>query len=156
MYPCYGFSFLFSAQWYQNIANDMFTPKGNGRLSHPAPPAPEYVGHLLIAMRSPATCSPMCHPRACEHLARSLKLKVADNWYRIILVLVFLLEVLACSLVPIIGQPLSFVLLCWLYAYYSFEYAGPQGQACSGAHAAHCRCDCGRRWGGGAGTTGCT
>jgi len=69
---------------------------------------------------------------ACEHLASSLKLKVADNWYRIILVLVFLLEVLACSLVPIIGQPLSFVLLCWLYAYYSFEYAGPQGQACSG------------------------
>jgi len=96
-------------------------------------------------------------PCLCTHLARSLKLKVADNWYRVILVLVFLLEVLACSLVPIIGQPLSFVLLCWLYAYYSFEYSGPQGQAGSGLP--RCSLPLRRRGGlggAGAGTTGCT
>ena len=49
---------------------------------------------------------------------------------------VFLLESVAFSFVPVVGRPLSFLLFCWIYAYYSFEWVT---DACSG------NCDGGAR-----------
>ena len=51
---------------------------------------------------------------------------LANAIFRTIMVPIFLVMCMGILLVPLAGAPVSFVLFCWLYAYYSFEYAiGP-------------------------------
>jgi hypothetical protein len=43
---------------------------------------------------------------------------MAEEVYRIVLTLAFLLQTTAVSLVPLVGNWISLVHLCWLYALY--------------------------------------
>jgi len=48
--------------------------------------------------------------------------KVTDILYQALLFLVFLVEIFVISFIPLFGKPISFMFMCWLYAFYSFEY----------------------------------
>ena len=47
---------------------------------------------------------------------------MANTLFRTVLVPIFLLESILVVFIPLLGPPISFVLFCWIYAYYSFEY----------------------------------
>ena len=55
---------------------------------------------------------------------------MANTLFRTVLVPIFLLESILVVFIPLLGPPISFVLFCWIYAYYSFEYdSAPQDPA---------------------------
>jgi etoposide-induced 2.4 mRNA len=47
---------------------------------------------------------------------------VSDEIYRSILFLSYLVITALVYFVPKVGAFVSFILMCWIYAYYSFEY----------------------------------
>ena len=47
---------------------------------------------------------------------------MSEELYRLLLVSLFLVQLSLVSLLPVVGQPLSVLHLCWLYSLYSFEY----------------------------------
>jgi hypothetical protein len=46
---------------------------------------------------------------------------MSDEVYRLLLVTAFMLQITAVSFIPIVGNALVVVHLCWLYSLYSFE-----------------------------------
>jgi len=48
--------------------------------------------------------------------------RIADEIYRIFLILVYLVEISLWLLIPYIGQFIAFLKICWLYGFYCFEY----------------------------------
>jgi len=48
--------------------------------------------------------------------------KVADEIHRMILFMIFLVQTSVVYVVPTLGPAFSFVCICWLYAFYCFEY----------------------------------
>jgi len=98
VYPLYAISFLLSAIWYQDIADHSFVTHGSTSDGKGAPAAP--AG--LTFQRWVATMS--------------------DELYRLLLVTAFMAWITLLSFIPIVGNPLLIVNLCWLYSLYSFEY----------------------------------
>ena len=47
---------------------------------------------------------------------------MSEELYRLLLVSCFVLQMAACSLLPLVGGPLAFAHLCWLQSLYSFDY----------------------------------
>ncbi|XP_059653548.1 protein EI24 homolog isoform X2 [Cornus florida] len=47
---------------------------------------------------------------------------VAEQVYSVLLLSFFFLEVYVTGFIPYVGKALNFLLLCWMYAYYCFEY----------------------------------
>ena len=47
---------------------------------------------------------------------------MSEELYRLLLVSLFLVQLSLVSLLPIVGQPLCVLHMCWLYSLYSFEY----------------------------------
>eukprot|EP00741_Cyanophora_paradoxa_P009723 tig00001623_g9420.t1 len=47
---------------------------------------------------------------------------LASQVFRLLVVLIFLLESTVVYFVPVVGAPLSFALTAWLYSFYAFEY----------------------------------
>ncbi|CAG8461328.1 650_t:CDS:2 [Paraglomus occultum] len=47
---------------------------------------------------------------------------VADEIYRALLLMNYLIVATLVYVIPIIGPALSFMFICWIYAFYSFEY----------------------------------
>ncbi|VFQ96291.1 unnamed protein product [Cuscuta campestris] len=47
---------------------------------------------------------------------------IAEQIYSVLLLTFFFIEVCAIGFIPYIGKTLKFLLLSWMYAYYSFEY----------------------------------
>ena len=47
---------------------------------------------------------------------------MSEELYRLLLVTLFLVQLSLVSMLPVVGQPLSVLHMCWLYSLYSFEY----------------------------------
>lgn len=96
VWPVYALSFLLNSLWYQDIADS--------------------ARRILV---------PKSHSMSTKKMNRSITSVFADEVYRIILFSLYLMQTtIAYYAIPVfhIGPIISFVLVCWLYAYYSFEY----------------------------------
>ncbi|CAG8556633.1 19966_t:CDS:10, partial [Cetraspora pellucida] len=92
VYPIFVLSFVLNAMWYQEIADRAY------RLYHGRPP-----------INSNRT-----YPRALK--------VIADEIYRALLFMNYLMVATIVYVIPVIGPIMSFMYFCWIYAYYSFEY----------------------------------
>jgi etoposide-induced 2.4 mRNA len=92
VYPIFLLSFVLNAVWYQEIADRAY------RLQFGQP----------VNSTSQLT------------YGRMLRL-VADEIYRAILFMNYLIFATIIYILPIIGPIISFMYFCWIYAYYSFE-----------------------------------
>ncbi|EPS73448.1 hypothetical protein M569_01307, partial [Genlisea aurea] len=105
-YPMYISSFILSMIWYGDIAK-----------------------HGLFAVEKDGTKpsgrnEPSKNATDIEGSFESLRIVIgiAEQLYSVLLLNFFLLQVMIIGFIPLLGKPLSFVLLTWLYAYYCFEY----------------------------------
>ncbi|XP_010530583.1 PREDICTED: protein EI24 homolog isoform X2 [Tarenaya hassleriana] len=106
-YPLYMFSFILSNIWYNDIAKYGFE-----------------------AMERSDSSSVEGETVASTNMAKAerpsgfggVMIVIGEQVYSIILLTVFFLEVYAVGYVPYIGKILNFLLLSWMYAYYSYEY----------------------------------
>eukprot|EP00158_Paraphelidium_tribonemae_P003182 Partr_v1_DN25940_c1_g1_i1_m68594 putative Etoposide induced 2.4 mRNA len=94
VWPVYGLSFLLNSIWYQDIATQAFRIHSSSSSSSSKKPLP-YRGFVSV---------------------------VADEVFRTFMFSIYVLEAMLVYFVPFVGPLVSFVLICWLYAYYSFEY----------------------------------
>ncbi|CAI9103788.1 OLC1v1002345C5 [Oldenlandia corymbosa var. corymbosa] len=99
-YPMYIFSFILSTLWYNDIAKHGFFALGKD----------EHSG--------PEKNSSADKPSDLE----GIMLGIAEQFYSILLLSFFFLQVYVTGFIPYIGKTVSFLLLSWMYAYYCFEY----------------------------------
>mmetsp|Transcript_344 Transcript_344/g.795 ORF Transcript_344/g.795 Transcript_344/m.795 type:complete len:307 (-) Transcript_344:149-1069(-) len=96
LYPAYVLSFVINSMWYQDIARQAYSLTSTSA-STDTPPAPTASRRVGVA-------------------------SLGEELFRTILFAVFLAQVVLTSYVPVVGKPLYFVQLSWLYAYYCFDY----------------------------------
>jgi etoposide-induced 2.4 mRNA len=111
LYPLLIGSFVANCLWYKEIAAHGFIAlngQASGSSTEPGPPGKGK--------------SPRASRKKSDSAIESLLLGIGEQIYSIILLTVFYAEVSALSLIPVIGQPLQFVGMSWLYGYYCFEY----------------------------------
>eukprot|EP00128_Syssomonas_multiformis_P011083 Colp12_sorted_trinity150504_noHs@10682 len=95
VYPIYCMSFILNSIWYQDIADKAY----------------------LLQIGKPTTAT-----NKSESMLQKVSALVADEFYRAALQLLLLLQAVAISFIPVLGPPVSFCYLSWLYAMYCFEY----------------------------------
>ena len=87
---------------------------------------PSVVPHKPSAFKGPHSQPPKQHDLCSEYDSRRIMYRwirsVSEEIYRTPITLIFVIQTLVVSFVPYVGAPASFVLLCWLYALYCFEY----------------------------------
>ncbi|XP_074296509.1 protein EI24 homolog isoform X1 [Silene latifolia] len=106
-FPVYVFSFVLSTIWYNEIARHGFVAMGKYKAS-----APKDTG----GKDAPTSASDK--PGGFG----GVMIGIGEQSYSLLLLSFFLLEACAAGFIPYIGQAIKFLLLCWMYGYYSFEY----------------------------------
>lgn len=102
IFPIYSTSFVLNNLWYQEIADiscKISSTKATSKLSYK-----KY--------------------KACIKFERFVSV-IADEIYRVLLFMNFLIQTLALYLIPYVGPILTFTALSFVYAFYSFEYQNP-------------------------------
>ena len=94
IYPLYAISFILNAIWYQDIADHAFITHGGTGAANAAKSGVTFQKWVAT---------------------------MSDEVYRLLLVTAFMLQITAVSFIPIVGNALVVVHLCWLYSLYSFE-----------------------------------
>uniref|UniRef100_A0A0D6R3N1 Uncharacterized protein n=1 Tax=Araucaria cunninghamii TaxID=56994 RepID=A0A0D6R3N1_ARACU len=112
-YPMYALSFIISSIWYNEIAQQ-------------ACKVMEQSEHGPLRQNSGRERAPenqfTTNHRDDHDGLEGLFVMIAEPIYSCLMLTVFFVEVTAISHIPYIGKILNFLLLSWIYAYYSFEY----------------------------------
>ncbi|KNC83236.1 hypothetical protein SARC_04514 [Sphaeroforma arctica JP610] len=97
VYPIYCLSFILNSVWYQDIAEDTYNLLFNGSSTR---------------------------ERASTNVSviSAISSKAAETTISLLLETMVALLVTGLNLVPHVGPTLSFILMCWLYALYCFEF----------------------------------
>eukprot|EP01027_Heterolobosea_sp_BB2_P017675 GEZU01025021.1.p1 GENE.GEZU01025021.1~~GEZU01025021.1.p1 ORF type:complete len:515 (+),score=100.46 GEZU01025021.1:106-1650(+) len=92
LYPMYSLSFIMNTVWYSDVATESY------RLSR----------------KQKDTSTSLSYKRLIQSLSEEI--------YRLFIIMFFMLQTFAIAFIPYVGPILSFLSICWLYAFYSFEY----------------------------------
>ncbi|WIA37364.1 hypothetical protein OEZ86_014292 [Tetradesmus obliquus] len=115
--PLYGISIMVSCIWYQQVAAAAYDVicQQQQQQQQQAPQTGQPDGLQHQQQQQQQQGRPSIHP--------ALVLEgTAQEVFRVLLFLVFTLEVFVISLLPFVGPVLNVLLLSWLYAYYCFDY----------------------------------
>lgn len=109
-YPLCILSFVLSNIWYNDIAKYGFVAMGKYKLAS-IKPANQSDGLTMekTGMDKPSGIG-------------GVMIAIGEQVYSVLLLNFFFLEVYAIGYIPYVGTALNFLLLSWIYAYYSFEY----------------------------------
>eukprot|EP00268_Persea_americana_P059766 TRINITY_DN7379_c1_g1_i2.p1 TRINITY_DN7379_c1_g1~~TRINITY_DN7379_c1_g1_i2.p1 ORF type:complete len:342 (-),score=28.27 TRINITY_DN7379_c1_g1_i2:214-1239(-) len=110
-YPLYVFSIVLSSIWYNEIAKLAFSAMGR-------------YGPAVVESSSQNELSDTQNVANKDKPAGfgGVITGIAEQAYSVLLLSFFFLEVYATGFIPYIGKAINFLLLSWMYAYYSFEY----------------------------------
>jgi len=114
VYPVYCMSFIINAMWYQEIADHAYVLLSKRRATQ----AFSFQRSAFAASKAARSSSEY----ESRHIMYRWIRSVSEEIYRTPITLIFVIQTLVVSFVPYVGAPASFVLLCWLYALYCFEY----------------------------------
>ncbi|XP_043703774.1 protein EI24 homolog [Telopea speciosissima] len=110
-YPLYVFSFVLSILWYNDIAKYAFVAMGKDGSA---------VVESSIQKES-VNSQTSAHMEKPPGLGGVI-IGIGEQIYSLVLLNFFFLEVFTVGFIPYIGKVLNFILLSWMYSYYSFEY----------------------------------
>lgn len=110
-YPLYVFSFILSTLWYSDIAECGFAAADR---SEPLKKDGLRQKEMLTLQNTGRVGRPAG--------LGGVMIGIGEQVYSILLLTVFFIEVFATGFVPYLGKAINFLLLSWIYAYYSFEY----------------------------------
>ncbi|XP_042501695.1 protein EI24 homolog [Macadamia integrifolia] len=110
-YPLYVFSIVLSTLWYNDIAKYSFIAMGKD-------------GSAIVKS---SVQKESVNSQASAHMNKppglgGIIIGIGEQVYSLLLLSFFFLEVFAAGYIPYVGKALNFLLLSWMYAYYSFEY----------------------------------
>ena len=112
--PIYVTSMLLSGAWYSDLADaarQLHSERDRGEQARGS------------ASAAPAAALRVKAPKKKRRTtAADPEAAIADEIYRTLFLVVVLLQATLCALIPIVGQLLTFCLLSWTYAFYSFDY----------------------------------
>ncbi|KAH9307784.1 hypothetical protein KI387_035695, partial [Taxus chinensis] len=112
-YPMYVFSFIISSIWYNEIAEQACKVMEQSEKDPQRQNSEEDR-----AFQNQFTTD---HGDNHDGLEGMMTM-IAEKIYSCLMLSIFFVEVSAISYIPYIGKILNFLLLSWIYAYYSFEY----------------------------------
>ncbi|KAJ4966304.1 hypothetical protein NE237_018153 [Protea cynaroides] len=110
-YPLYVFSFVLSILWYNDIAKNAFIAMGKD-------------GSALVesSVQKESVNSQTSAQMDKTPGLGGVIIGIGEQIYSVLLLNFFFFEVFAAGFIPYIGKALNFLLLSWMYSYYSFEY----------------------------------
>ncbi|GLJ24404.1 hypothetical protein SUGI_0466070 [Cryptomeria japonica] len=112
-YPMYVFSFIISTLWYNEIAEQACKVMEQSEQEPQRQNSEEgSTGNRQFVTDSGDNLDGL----------EGMMTVIAEKIYSCLMLSIFFVEVSAISYVPFIGKILNFLLLSWIYAYYSFEY----------------------------------
>ncbi|XP_043712034.1 protein EI24 homolog isoform X2 [Telopea speciosissima] len=111
-YPLYVFSFVLSTLWYNDIAKYAFIAMGKDGSA---------VVESSVQKEESVNSQSSAHMNKHPGLGGVI-IGIGEQVYSVLLLSFFFLEVFAAGFIPYVGKALNFLLLSWMYAYYSFEY----------------------------------
>ncbi|KAK9704989.1 hypothetical protein RND81_07G025200 [Saponaria officinalis] len=109
-FPVYVFSFVLSTIWYNDIALHGFNAMGIYKASS-----------QKISSEKDVSSTETSASNKPGGLGGAM-IGIGEQSYSLLLLTFFLIEAYAAGFIPYLGKAIKFLLLCWMYGYYSFEY----------------------------------
>ncbi|KAL9229318.1 hypothetical protein vseg_004799 [Gypsophila vaccaria] len=109
-FPVYVFSFVLSTIWYNDIAQHGFIALGIYNASSQ---------NITGEKNASSTQTSASHKLGG---LGGVMIGIGEQSYSLLLLTFFLLEAYVAGFIPYFGTAIKFLLLCWMYGYYSFEY----------------------------------
>lgn len=125
----YGISFILNGIWYDDISLRVYhyhyPPKRSNESGSASTSTSRAVtNELQTSARIPLQNNTNSHNSSEPRRFRwdRFVASLADQLYKLCLVLAYILVSIIWYYVPYIGLPMNFVMCCWLYSLYCFDY----------------------------------